>query len=263
MKAPFRAFALIAVDRRGHQRRASLRRRHRAVAGRVGTAAAGRRLAGFHPAGRAGRPGRGQYRSRGRHARRATSRPDAGRRRHAGILPPLLRSGHARHAAGTAAAGRRRGVRRWAPASSFPPDGYVLTNHHVVDGADEVKVKLSDRREFKAKVVGSDEQSDVALLKIDATGLPFLRIGDSQHAQARPVGGRDRFAVRPRPFGDRRHRQRGRPQQSLRQPAATCPSSRPTSPSTAATPAARCSTRAAKWSASTRRSSATPAATWA
>jgi serine protease Do len=59
------------------------------------------------------------------------------------------------------------------------PDGYVLTNHHVVDGADSVTVKLADRREFKARVVGSDEQSDVALLKIDASNLPVLRIGDS------------------------------------------------------------------------------------
>ncbi len=59
------------------------------------------------------------------------------------------------------------------------PDGYVMTNHHVIDGADEVKVKLSDGREFTAKVVGSDEQSDVALLKIAASGLPALRIGDS------------------------------------------------------------------------------------
>ena len=59
------------------------------------------------------------------------------------------------------------------------PDGYVLTNRHVVDDADSVTVKLTDRREFKARVVGSDEQSDVALLKIDATGLPVLRIGDS------------------------------------------------------------------------------------
>src|SRR5690606_19049449 len=58
-------------------------------------------------------------------------------------------------------------------------DGYVLTNHHVVDGANEVKVKLSDGREFAAEVVGSDVQSDVALLKIDASGLPALRIGDS------------------------------------------------------------------------------------
>lgn len=59
-------------------------------------------------------------------------------------------------------------------------DGYVLTNHHVVDGADEVTVKLSDRRSFKAKVVGSDEQSDVAVLKIAATGLPHLRVGESK-----------------------------------------------------------------------------------
>lgn len=57
-------------------------------------------------------------------------------------------------------------------------DGYVLTNHHVIDGADEVKVRLSDRREFDAKVVGSDQQSDVALLKIEASGLPVLRTGD-------------------------------------------------------------------------------------
>ncbi|HEY1138793.1 MAG TPA: DegQ family serine endoprotease [Lysobacter sp.] len=60
-------------------------------------------------------------------------------------------------------------------------DGYVLTNHHVVEGAETVTVKLSDRREFKAKVVGSDQQSDVALLKIDAKGLPMLRMGDSAH----------------------------------------------------------------------------------
>ncbi|WP_367683199.1 trypsin-like peptidase domain-containing protein, partial [Xanthomonas citri] len=58
-------------------------------------------------------------------------------------------------------------------------DGYVLTNHHVVDGASEVTVKLTDRREFKAKVVGSDEQYDVALLKIEAKGLPTVRLGDS------------------------------------------------------------------------------------
>ena len=59
-------------------------------------------------------------------------------------------------------------------------DGYVLTNHHVVDGADTVRIRLADRREFTAKVVGSDQQSDVALLKIAATSLPTLRIGDSR-----------------------------------------------------------------------------------
>jgi serine protease Do len=58
-------------------------------------------------------------------------------------------------------------------------DGYVLTNAHVVEGADEVTVTLTDRREFKAKVLGSDKRSDVALLKLAATNLPRLRMGDS------------------------------------------------------------------------------------
>ena len=57
-------------------------------------------------------------------------------------------------------------------------DGYVMTNAHVVEGADEVTVTLTDKREFKAKIIGSDERTDVALLKIDATGLPFVRIGN-------------------------------------------------------------------------------------
>ncbi|TBR08383.1 MAG: Do family serine endopeptidase [Lysobacter sp.] len=54
-------------------------------------------------------------------------------------------------------------------------DGYVLTNHHVVEGASTITVRLSDRREFKARLVGSDEPSDVALLKIEGRGLPALR----------------------------------------------------------------------------------------
>lgn len=58
------------------------------------------------------------------------------------------------------------------------PDGYILTNAHVVDGANVVTVKLTDKREFRAKVVGSDKQSDVAVLKIDASKLPVVKIGD-------------------------------------------------------------------------------------
>jgi serine protease Do len=57
-------------------------------------------------------------------------------------------------------------------------DGYLVTNAHVVDGADEVNVKLSDRREFKAKVVGADKRTDVAVLKIEAKDLPKVTIGD-------------------------------------------------------------------------------------
>ena len=58
------------------------------------------------------------------------------------------------------------------------PDGVVLTNAHVVEGADEVKVKLSDRREFKGKVVGVDKLTDVAVVKIDAKDLPTAKLGD-------------------------------------------------------------------------------------
>ena len=57
-------------------------------------------------------------------------------------------------------------------------DGYVMTNAHVVDGADEVFVTLTDSRELKAKIIGADKRSDVALVKIEATGLPVVRIGD-------------------------------------------------------------------------------------
>jgi len=57
-------------------------------------------------------------------------------------------------------------------------DGYVMTNAHVVEGADEVIVTLADKREFKAKTIGADKRSDVALVKIEATGLPTVRIGD-------------------------------------------------------------------------------------
>ncbi|MHB8811953.1 MAG: DegQ family serine endoprotease [Steroidobacteraceae bacterium] len=58
------------------------------------------------------------------------------------------------------------------------PDGYVLTNDHVVEGASQVTVRLVDQREFRAKVVGADERTDIAVLKIAATGLPVVRFGD-------------------------------------------------------------------------------------
>ncbi|OLL29751.1 peptidase [Burkholderia sp. SRS-W-2-2016] len=62
-------------------------------------------------------------------------------------------------------------------------DGYILTNAHVVDGANVVTVKLTDKREFKAKVVGADKQSDVAVLKIDASNLPSVKIGDPRQSK--------------------------------------------------------------------------------
>ena len=57
-------------------------------------------------------------------------------------------------------------------------DGYIMTNAHVVDGADEVVVTLTDKREFKAKIVGADKRSDVAVVKISANGLPAVKVGD-------------------------------------------------------------------------------------
>tara|TARA_B100001113_G_scaffold95796_1_gene76775 strand:- start:10124 stop:11512 length:1389 start_codon:yes stop_codon:yes gene_type:complete len=59
-------------------------------------------------------------------------------------------------------------------------DGYLLTNNHVVEDADEITVSLGDRREYQAKVIGADERSDVALLKIEAENLPILKIGKSK-----------------------------------------------------------------------------------
>jgi serine protease Do len=83
---------------------------------------------------------------------------------------------------------RRFGQPRGAPqpvrgeGSGFivSPDGYILTNAHVVQNADEVTVKTTDRREYTAKVVGVDEQTDVAVLKIDAENLPTVRLGDPE-----------------------------------------------------------------------------------
>ncbi|MDE2449980.1 MAG: trypsin-like peptidase domain-containing protein, partial [Gammaproteobacteria bacterium] len=64
------------------------------------------------------------------------------------------------------------------------PDGYILTNGHVVQGASQVTVRLVDQREFKARVVGTDERTDIAVLKIAAAGLPVVRFGDP--ARLRP-----------------------------------------------------------------------------
>ncbi len=62
-------------------------------------------------------------------------------------------------------------------------DGYILTNNHVVEGAEQVTVRLLDRREFKAKVIGTDPNTDVAVLKIDAKGLPPVALGNSEDAR--------------------------------------------------------------------------------
>ena len=74
---------------------------------------------------------------------------------------------------------REREVRSGGSGFIISRDGFILTNNHVVDGADEIIVSLSDRREFRAELVGSDSRSDIALLKVDADDLPYLEIGNS------------------------------------------------------------------------------------
>ena len=74
---------------------------------------------------------------------------------------------------------REREVRSGGSGFIISKDGYLLTNNHVVDDADEIIVSLSDRREYKAELIGSDERSDLALLKIEAENLPVVKIGKS------------------------------------------------------------------------------------
>ncbi len=76
--------------------------------------------------------------------------------------------------------GMPREFRRQGGGSGFiiSSDGFIITNHHVVDEADEVIVRLTDKREFKAKVIGKDQRTDIAVIKIEATGLRPVRIGN-------------------------------------------------------------------------------------
>ena len=115
-------------------------------------------------------------------------------------------------------------------------DGFVMTNAHVVDGADEVIVTLTDKREFKAKLIGADKRTDVAVVKIEASGLPAVKIGDVSKLKV----GEWVMAIGS-PFGLGEHGHRGHRQcQAARHRATTCRSSRPTWPSIRATPAGRC-----------------------
>ena len=62
-------------------------------------------------------------------------------------------------------------------------NGYILTNNHVVEGADKIKVFLDDKREFEAKLIGTDKHTEVAVIKIDAKDLPAATLGDSDKIQ--------------------------------------------------------------------------------
>ena len=140
-------------------------------------------------------------------------------------------------------------------------DGYILTNNHVVAGADEIKVHLMDGRDLKAKVIGTDPPTDLALIQVKAERLPALALGDSDKTE---VG--DWVLAIGAPFGLQETVTSGIIS-AKGAPTSASPtsrtSSRPMRPSTRATPAGRSSTCGARSSASTPPSPASPAGTWA
>lgn len=87
-----------------------------------------------------------------------------------------------RHFFGAPEMSPRGGDERASLGSGFivSRDGYILTNNHVIKGADEILVRLNDRRELTAKLIGADESTDLALLKVDAKNLPTVKLGDSE-----------------------------------------------------------------------------------
>ena len=74
---------------------------------------------------------------------------------------------------------RPREVSGYGSGVIISADGYIITNNHVIEDAENVEVKLNDNRTFEAEIVGRDPSTDIALLKVNATGLPFVKYGDS------------------------------------------------------------------------------------
>jgi serine protease Do len=138
-------------------------------------------------------------------------------------------------------------------------NGYIVTNNHVVEGASQVQVKLSDGRELRAKVIGRDSKTDIALLKVEASGLTVIPLGDSSASQV----GEPVMAIG-NPFGLEQTVTTGIVSATGRAIGAGPydASSRPMPRSIRATAAGRSSTRAAKPSASTRQSSRRAAGRW-
>ena len=88
-------------------------------------------------------------------------------------------------------------------------DGYILTNNHVVEDADDIKVTLSDKKTYEAKLIGRDEKTDLAVLKIDVDhDLPLCPARGFEQTRGRRLGNRHRQSLRPGPDRDRRDRQR-------------------------------------------------------
>ncbi len=96
------------------------------------------------------------------------------------------------------------------------PDGYIVTNGHVVDGATEIKVTLHDRRVLSGKLIGVDKLTDLAVVKVNASDLPSIAWGDSSKLQPGANGTGFRQPLRLLPvLRHPRHRERGRSSESL------------------------------------------------
>ena len=200
-------------------------------------------------AGRAGelrRPDRSSSRPRWSTSRPASASSVAAInpvRRHA-VRGPVRPVGRA---AASRAARRQRARRsRSARASSSRPTAMSSPTTTSIRprrqrGVESITVTMPDGTEYPAKLIGRDAASDLAVLKINAKDLPFVKFGDSPQRARRRLGDRDRQSVRPRRHGDRGHRLGG-PSQHRRRAAPMTATSRPTPRSTAATRAARCST---------------------
>lgn len=102
-------------------------------------------------------------------------------------MDPLFRQFFGGDQGGGWQAPRQQRERGLGSGVIISPDGYILTNNHVVDGANDVEVTLPDRRQFKARVIGTDKRTDVALIKIDATNLPAITIANSSKLQVGDV----------------------------------------------------------------------------
>lgn len=102
-------------------------------------------------------------------------------------LPPMLREFFERgmpQQPRSPGGGRQREAQSLGSGFIISSDGYILTNNHVIADADEILVRLADRSELKAKLIGTDPRSDVALLKIEGKDLPVLKLGKSQDLKA-------------------------------------------------------------------------------
>src|SRR5471030_1527838 len=103
-------------------------------------------------------------------------------------LPPMLREfferGMPQQRSPRGGGGGQREAQSLGSGFIISPDGYILTNNHVIADADEILVRLADRSELKAKLIGTDPRSDVALLKIDGKDLPVLTLGESKDLKA-------------------------------------------------------------------------------